>query len=254
MWTTGAVLRGLLAGAALAGLVGCASGGVRLERLGPDALFERGLQAYQARRWAEAIQAFDRLVLEYPAYPRIQEARFRLAESYFGKREFLTAATEFARLAADHPSGPYADDARFKVCESYARLSPKPQLDQQYTRAAIDHCESLLAYHPDSEYAERARRLIEELQTKLAEKAFATGEFYFRRHAYDSAILYYEGVTKEYPKTPVAPRALLRLVEVYRRIGYTEEAEEAKQRLLREYPGSAEARQAELLLSAGKGS
>lgn len=253
MRTKGAVLRGLLPGLGVVALVACASGGVRLERLGPDALFERGLRAYQARRWTEAIQAFDRLVLEYPAHPRIEEARFRLAESYFGKREFVTAATEFARLAADYPAGPFADDARFKVCESYARLSPKPQLDQQYTQAAIEHCESLLAYHPDSEYAERARALIDELRAKLAEKAFATAEFYFRRHAYDSAILYYEAVTKDYPKTAAAPRALLRLVEVYRRIGYAEEAEEAKQRLLRDYPGTAEARQAELLLSAGKG-
>ena len=36
-----------------------------------------------------------------------------------------------------------ADDARFMACRSYEELSPDPQLDQEYTRAAIDHCCSL---------------------------------------------------------------------------------------------------------------
>ncbi|MBI4408915.1 MAG: outer membrane protein assembly factor BamD [Gemmatimonadetes bacterium] len=230
----------------LAAAAGCASGGPPLARLsGPDALFERGIQEYQAKHWTDAIAAFERLALEYPTYTRVQEARFRLADSYFGKKEYLTAATEFVRLATDYPSGAWADDARFKTCESYYRLSPKVQLDQQYTRAAIEHCESLLAYYPNSEFAPRARALVQDLTDKLAEKIFVGAEFYYRNRAFDSAILYYEEVLSQYPRSTLAPRALLRLVQVYDRIGYEEEAEAAKERLLREYPESAEAKQAQ---------
>lgn len=223
-------------------LAGCASGRSKLEFVGPDDLMDRGLKAYRERDWDEAIRAFQRFTLEYPGNARLQEARYRLADSYFGKKEYVTAASEFGLLAQDFPAGPYADDARFKVCEAYYKLSPRPELDQEYTRAAIEHCESMLAYYPTSEFAPRARELLAELNGKLARKVLLGGEFYYKRKAYDSAIIYYDDVLARYPNTESAPKALLRLVQIYGQLGYEEEEAAARERLLREYPGTAEAR------------
>lgn len=231
----------------VAGMAACASSGPQLYTLGPDQLFERGMAAYEAGKWTEAIRAFERITMEYPTHPRIQEVRFRLADSYFGRKEYVTAASEFVRLATDYPSGSWADDARYKVCDAYYRLSPKPALDQEYTRAAIDHCQSLATYYPSSEFTPLAEEKVAELRDKLAVKALENAEFYFQRKAYDPAILYFEDLLREYPGTSVVPRALLRLVEIYVRIGYEEEAEAAKQRLLEEYPNTAEARQAQAI-------
>jgi len=231
----------------VAGLVACGSSGPPLHTVGPNDLFERGMAAYEARKWSEAIRVFERITLEYPTHPRIQEVRFRLADSYFGRKEYLTAASEFVRLATDYPSGSWADDARYKACEAYYRLSPKPALDQEYTRAAIDHCQSLATYFPSSEFAPLAQQKVAELRDKLALKELENAEFYFQRKAYDPAILYLENLLQEYPGTSVVPKALLRLVEIYVRLGYDEEAEAAKQRLLEEYPNTPEARQAQAI-------
>jgi outer membrane protein assembly factor BamD len=241
MRTTKFLQSAALLGALLLG-AGCAAG-PPIERLAPQALFERGVQELEARRFTESARAFERLILEYPTHPRVAEARFHLAETYFGRREFVTAATEFARFATDYPNSPLADDARFQVCDAYRQLSPDVQRDQEYTRAAVDHCRALVAYFPASEHVPAAEQIIREMMDKLADKEFAGGEFYFRRRAYDSAIIYFENVVREYPASPAAPRALLRLVQAYGQIGYDEEAAEARDRLLREYPGSAEARQ-----------
>lgn len=229
----------------------CASSGPPLHTVGPDQLFERGMAAYEARKWSEAIRAFERITMEYPTHPRIQEARFRLADSYFGRKEYVTAASEFVRLATDYPSGSWADDARFKACDAYYQLSPKPALDQEYTRAAIDHCRSLATYYPSSEFAPLAEAKVAELRNKLAVKALESAEFYYQRKAYDPAILYFEDVLREYPDTPVVPKALLRLVEIYVELGYEEEAEAATQRLLEEFPDTAEARRAQAISHAG---
>lgn len=213
-----------------------------LTQLGPDPLFERAVALLNDRDWTEAIAAFEQFVIQYPTHPRVQEARYRLAEGYFGKKEYITAANEFSRLANDYPAGNYADDARFKVCDSYYKLSPKTQLDQQYTRAAFDHCQSLIAYYPSSEYVTRAQEISKELRNKLAEKEYIAGEYYFKRGAYDSAIIYYEATARDYTDTIFSPRALLRLLQTYETLGYKEEAEATKQRLLKEYPDSPEAR------------
>lgn len=223
-------------------LAGCA-GKHAATQLNPDILFGNALSALQRHHWADAAILFERFTLQYPSNARLPEARFHLGEAYFGKQEYVTAANEFSRLADDYPAGNYADDARFKICESYYRLSPKPELDQQYTRSALDHCASLLAYYASSEFAPKAQAFLTELKTRLAEKAFLTAEFYLKRNAFDSAIIYYEAALRDYPDTPTAPRTLLRLYETYHRLNYKDEMDAAKQRLLKDYPTSPEAKQ-----------
>ncbi len=232
-----------LACVACALALGCGSGAPNLGQMPADALFARGLERIEARKWDDAIRALEQFIFQYPTHENYQEARFRLASAYSGKNEHIMAAGEYARLADDFPTGPWADDARFAVCLEYNELSPIAPRDQQYTVSAIQHCESLLAYYPDSEYAPRARALITELTDKLAEKLFLGAEFYYKAKAYDSAINVYEHVLEAFPGTPWAPRALLRLYESYVGIGYTEEAAQTRERLLREYPDSEAARQ-----------
>jgi outer membrane protein assembly factor BamD len=226
----------------MAASAGCAARSQPLQGLSPEQLLERGQTLLNDRKWTESIAAFETFVIQFPTHPRVQEARFRMAEGYYGKKEYITAGAEFSRLASDYPAGPYADDARFKVCESYFRLSPKTQLDQQYTKSAYDHCQSLIAYFPDSEFAERAKVFSVDLRNKLAEKEFQAGEFYFKRNAFDSAIIYYETTLRDYADSEQAPRALSRLISVYQSLGYKEEEEAARQRLLKDYPTSPEAR------------
>jgi outer membrane protein assembly factor BamD len=221
----------------------CAARGPNLQELTAEQLFDRGMTALNARKWSRATEAFERFVLQFPTNPRAQEARFRWGQAFFGRREYIQAATEFDRLAGDYPAGPWADDARFMVCESYVALSPKAQLDQQYTDAAYAHCSSFEQLYPNSELVPRARELAQQMMNRLAEKEYRTGDFYYRRKAFDSSIAYFEMTVRSYPASAWAPRSLLRLFQAYTSIGYKEEAEAAKARLIKEYPESEAARQ-----------
>lgn len=222
---------------------GCASRGPAYDLLTPEELFSRGMDQLRSRRWSSAGDYFQQMVLRFPTHERVQEARFRLGETFQGRREWVTAALEFNRLAMDYPAGAWADDARFQTCRSYYELAPRPQLDQEYSRTAIEHCRSLLAYYPDSEYVPRAQEMITELTNRLAEKEYRAGEHYFNRRALDSSLVYYQLVADEYMGTEWAPRALLRMHQAYDRLGYQQEATAARDRLLSEYPESSEARQ-----------
>jgi outer membrane protein assembly factor BamD len=109
--------------------------------------------------------------------------------------------------------------------------------------SAIDHGNALLVYFPNSELAPRARDEITELTSRLAEKEFLTGDYYFRFKNYHSANLSYDRVVEQFPTTMWAPRALLRLHESYEALRYDTEAAAARERLLRDYPNSPEAKQ-----------
>jgi outer membrane protein assembly factor BamD len=217
---------------------GCSSHAPQLQNFTADQLMQRGTDALKNHKWTDAVEAFEQFTLQFPTNPRAQEARFRLGEAYMGKKEYITASTELSKLAADYPAGNYADDARFKICEAYYKLSPKSQLDQQYTKAAVDHCQALEAYYPNSEYVAQSKTITTQMIDKLADKNYHTGEYYFKRNAMDPAILYYEATIDDYPTSLYAPRSLLRLFQAYTTLGYKEEADAAKARLLKDYPDS----------------
>lgn len=222
---------------------GCGSGQPALGQLAPEDIWTRGVQEYNERDWDEAIRYFERYVLVGGSDPRVTQARYYIARAYFEDRQYVTAAAEYARLAADLGRTDLADDARFGACRAYRELSPEPPLDQEYTRGAIDHCSALVEYFPDSEFATPAMEIVAEMRARLAEKVYGNGDWYLGRRAYDSAIVYFEDVARDYPDTQWAPRALLRLYRIYGTLEYEEERETVRQRLLQDYPESAEARE-----------
>lgn len=222
----------------LAVISACGSKSVPLSELSPEDLWTRGVVAYEADDWDDAIRYFDRYALVAGTDPRAYQARYYSANARFERKEYVTAAADFSRLSSDLGTADLADDARFMACRAYDELSPSAQLDQEYTRAAIDHCRALIDYFPDSEFAPRAQEIAERMVGKLAQKIYENGDWYFGRRAYDSAIIYFEDVVDLYPGTAWAPRALLRLVEIYGILEWTEEREETRERLLREYPES----------------
>lgn len=210
--------------------------------LTPEELFQRGKELFARERWLQAQTAFQRLIFSAPTHPKADSAQFLLAESYFRDGSYLTAASEFLKLAQTRPTIDLADDARYRACLAYARLSPRPELDQLYTEQATAECRALMLLYPQSPLVREAEAKVAELRNKMARKLYLNALYYFDRQAYDSAILYLNEMLKQYPEAAVVPAALLHLYRAYRRIGYEDEAVRTRERLLREFPNSSEAR------------
>lgn len=223
-------------------LSACGGRDIPLTQIAPADLWERGVEHFNERRWDDAIRHFDQYILVGGTDPRVHQARFYAAEAHFNKREYVTAGSRFSALAGDLGRADLGAQARFMACRSYKELSPRPQLDQEYTRAAVDHCQAFVDYFPDHEHTEAATEIVNEMWERLAAKTYEGGDWYHRRRAYDSALIYFEDVVRLYPRTSYAPRALRRMIEIYERLEYDTELEETRQRLLRAYPDSPEAR------------
>jgi outer membrane protein assembly factor BamD len=97
--------------------------------------------------------------------------------------------------------------------------------------------------YPGSPYAEQAAQRTKELTDKLARKNYLNAQYYFKRRAYDSALIYLEHLLETYRGSSVEPEALLTLYETYQKLGYRQEAERTRERLLQEYPESPQARE-----------
>jgi outer membrane protein assembly factor BamD len=218
-------------------LAACNSGGQYLQ-MGAEDLYAWSTAAFNDENWDDAVEGYERMIFMFPAHDSIVQVRLNLARSYYERNEYVTASAEFARLIDRHPTHPLVASASLGVCESYAALSPIPERDQEFTQTALNSCTSILLDFPGTPEAQRAREIRDNMINKLAEKEYLRGYFYFRRGFYDSANVYFEQVLSLYPRSPSAANSLLRMLEGYERIGYEEEAEEVRSRLLREYPDS----------------
>jgi outer membrane protein assembly factor BamD len=211
------------------------------QEMGADELFAWSNQMFEEGDYNEAVKGYERMIFMYPAYAQIVDVRLNLGWSYFNRREYVTSAAEFARLQDRHPGHPLVSQAALGGCRSYAALSPIPQRDQAFTQSALNTCTSVLIDYPGTPEAAEARAVRDEMINKLAEKEYLRGHFYFRRNFYDSANVYFQQVLDLYPQSHWAPTALLSMHEGYLSIGYEEEAEEVRNRILNEYPDSPEA-------------
>lgn len=209
----------------------------------PEELYRIGVEAFERGRWQRAIDALQRFLFQDPGNEKADSAQFLIGESYFNQDQYLTAASEYLRLAQTRPAGPLADDARYRACLAYYGLSPRPELDQEYTQEAIDQCRSVTLLYPGSPFASEAADRTQELTDKLARKYYLNAEYYFKRRAYDSALIYLEHLVRTYPGASIEPEALLMLYETYQWLGYRQEAEQTRERLLSGYPESPQARE-----------
>ncbi|UCC72423.1 MAG: outer membrane protein assembly factor BamD [Gemmatimonadota bacterium] len=204
-------------------------------------LYRIGIEKFERGDWGGTIEAMQRFVYEDPGQQRVDSAQLIIGEAYFNQKQYLTAAAEFLRLSQGRPAGPLADLARYRACEAYCELSPRPELDQDYTIQAIGQCRAVVLLYPGSPYAELATQRVAELRGKVARKHYLNAVYYYKRKAYDSAIVYLQHLLETYPGSTVEPEALLKLYEAYSKLGYEDDAEQTRDRLLRNYPDSPEA-------------
>ncbi|MDQ3696597.1 MAG: outer membrane protein assembly factor BamD [Gemmatimonadota bacterium] len=208
------------------------------------ALYEASLRELNARHWGNAVAGFERLTIELPARDTLFPlALWHLGRAHQGRREWLLAAQSFTRLAETFSADTLADEALVEAGMSYGRMWRKPSLDSEYGETAMATLETMLTLFPNSPHVPRAQREVDRLREWFGRKDLVNAMHYFRRKAYDSAIIYFNDVIQEYPTTAAARAAMLRLAESYRKINYREELAETCSTLRERYPADGEVRE-----------
>jgi outer membrane protein assembly factor BamD len=190
-------------------------------------VWEQAVKAVRHGKWAEALKHLDRVLLEFPpGDPRVTQAHMWEGEAQLATGNNLQAAREFRKASDDTPNDPLAPDALLRVGDAYADLWRRPELDPSYGQTALATYQELINRYPGTPAAKRAEERIKDLQERFAYKEYKAALYYMRLKAYDSAILYLKDLVATYPRSAIAPDALLRLVQAYRTLGYKEDVQE----------------------------
>jgi outer membrane protein assembly factor BamD len=205
----------------------------------PEVELERAMRLFRRGEFRKAQLIFQRLTFEFSTtQEELAQARYYLAECNFQLGDYVQAASDFRKVADEFSTTEYAPVALLRAGDANLRLWRRPELDPTYGEAALAIYQELTGRFPDSQAAARARPHVRRLENQFAEKTYKNGMFYLRRKAYDSAIIYFKDVIANFPNAQRASDALLRLVDSYRAIGYTQELQETCEHLRRFYPNA----------------
>ncbi|GMR14107.1 MAG: hypothetical protein BMS9Abin29_2340 [Gemmatimonadota bacterium] len=229
-------------------LSGCGGGSSFRGQKATD-VYEIGVRAMADKDWDKAERAFE-AVLATPGFARGAEARLNLGRVLFAKKDFILARAEYQRVLDRYTADTTAPYASLGICESLAAESPRVERDQSSTAQAEVICAQVARDYAGTVIGLDAEALRREMYDKLAEKEYSRARYYHRRKFLDSAIQYYEGLIESRPQSKWVPWALYQLVLISKKIGYDDDAEEFRKRLMEEFPDSEPAK---LLARRGTG-
>ncbi len=188
-------------------LAGCSST-KEIEALTPEQRYAVAMEKFNNGDYLDAIEDFKIITVQFPGSTVADKAQFYLGECRYERGEYILAAAEFDLLIRTMSSSQLVSKAQYMRAMSYYNLSPRSQLDQKYTREAIDDFQTFIEYSPTDSLAKDAEAKIAELNDKLAKKQYNDGMLYYRLEYYKAAIVYFDYVLEHYHDSQYADDAL----------------------------------------------
>lgn len=135
-------------GVLLVSLVSACTSSKTDETLSLPVVFREAQKMYDEEDYLGAQLELSKLTYTSRATEYEDDVQFLLGMSYFKSEQYLLAIDAFQTLMRNVPNSPYAQDAYFQIAECYYKMSPEPQLDQDYTRRAIIQFQGYIDTYP----------------------------------------------------------------------------------------------------------
>lgn len=223
-------------------LVNCSSV-VDTSKYNAEEYYNYLMTLYNDEDYEVAVQEFQNFLLQYSGSAYNDDAQYYLAVTYFKRDQYLLAAYEYSKLIRNIPASPFVAESQYMLAECYYQLAPPYQLDQAYTKKAIEEFQAFIDFFPADKKVESATAKIKELNERLAEKEFQAAVIYEKMEYERAAIKYYSNVTEYYHDTKFAPQALYRKIQLEIKKGMNTEAANDIAVFLSRYPDDAYAKE-----------
>lgn len=156
---------------------------------------------YDAGQYTKATELLTQLLPRYRASAEAEELNWMNAMSFYNMKDYLMAASYFKQFVEQYPFGSHAEEANYMAAYCDYLLAPRPDLDQENTRNAIDGFRLFITKFPNSPKVEDSRKYITQLQEKLVEKSYISAKLYYDMKEYKAAVVALTNSLKEYANT-----------------------------------------------------
>lgn len=161
---------------------------------------------YEKKNYQRALTLFELVINTLRGDARAEKAYYQYAQCHYKTNQYLLAAFYFKTFSNTFTSSPLREEAAFMSAYANYQLSPTFRLDQKATEAAIEEFQVFVNLFPTSTRVAECNQLIDELRRKLEQKAFAEGQLYYDLRQYQSAVISFDNLLRDYPESPDVER------------------------------------------------
>ncbi len=238
------VISYLLLGAIIS-LSGCSS---KDEEYTTEAdLYEAINEQLERSQWEAAIKNLNTMEENFPFGTYAEQSQLELIYAQYQSGEADAAIATANRFIRLHPQHRNVDYAYYMLGMStftkdsgfFDRVMPidMSKRDPGAARESLGHFTQLLNRFPDSSYAVDAKKRMLHLRNRIARNEIHAANYYFKRGAYLAAVARGRYVLENYPQTGATPDALAVMIQGYRLMNMSAQAEEMLAILKLNYPG-----------------
>ncbi|NJB83314.1 outer membrane protein assembly factor BamD [Wenyingzhuangia aestuarii] len=163
---------------------------------------------YKEGSFEKAIRLYELIMPEYATKPQAEVITFRLADANYNVEDYTTAVYYYEKFIRSYPKSTEIENAQYRIAESYFQLSPKYSVTQTDTKRALEAFQNFIDKNPDSDKIAEANKRVDELNLKLEKKAFEIAKQYFKIGNYKSAIVAFDNVILDYLGTSYKEEAM----------------------------------------------
>ncbi len=171
---------------------------------------------YDKGEYVKTTELLTQILPRFRATDDAEDLNWMNAEAYYGMKDYIMAGSFFKSFIDQFPFGKHAEEANYMAALCDYNISPRPELDQESTRNAIEGFNIFLNKYPNSSKAEDSRKRINDLQDKLVEKSYLNAKLYYDMKQYKAAVVALNNSLKENANTKYREKMMyLKLNSLY---------------------------------------
>ena len=155
----------------------------------------------------KAVEVFEHVVKNGPYSPVGPEAQFRIGLAYEKQRDYISAVHAYEKVLERYPKLPIAEEAQFEIGWAYMKEAGRSEYDQNNANQSITAFNDFLLRFPDSNKTKRVEQVRVELKQEQSRGLFQIAAFYEKRNNPKAALIYYNEVIEQNPKSDWAGNA-----------------------------------------------
>ena len=190
-------------------------------------LYNEGVKSLESGDAFYAAKKFKEVEELVPQSKWAQKASLMASYAEYSRNSYTEAVFGLERHLKNYPADKNVAYVHYLMAICYYEQILDEKKDLQPLLKAKKKFEFIIKEYPDTDYATDSRFKLDLITDQLAAKEMSIARFYMKTKKWIPALNRLKIVVEKYDKTVFIEEALHRLVEVYYRLGLTEEAKQA---------------------------
>jgi outer membrane protein assembly factor BamD (BamD/ComL family) len=165
---------------------------------------KRVLGVFMMSRYEEGVKVMERISDKAGDAPIAKRAVIVVAQSYERREKYNDAYQKWSEISSRWPGGQIGEDALLNMARCKHAAYRGPKYDGSYLVSAKSYYENYKLQYPEDAKEIDVDKILKQIEEQRAYKEFRIGEYYQKTANKQSAALYYQMVTSNWPESTAA--------------------------------------------------